>query len=64
MKSWAVPGEAQQWALFYYAPRISFVIGIAFTILSVIEILGRWSEVRRIRREHRIPAEVCAIPPE
>jgi hypothetical protein len=58
------PWSAQQWGLFYYAPRFSFLMGIAFTILSLIEILGRWSEVRRIKREHRMPAEVRVISPE
>lgn len=59
-----LPWSAQQWALFYYAPRLSVVVGIGFAVLSGIEIFGRWSEVRRIKREHRIPAEVRAIPPE
>jgi hypothetical protein len=60
----AKPWSGQQWALFYYSPRFSFALGIAFAVLSAGEILGRWSEVRRIKREHRIPAEVRAIPPE
>jgi hypothetical protein len=58
------PWTAQQWALFFYAPRLSILVGIGFTVLSGIEIVGRWSEVRRIKREHRIPVEVRVIPPE
>ena len=60
----SAPWTAQQWALFYYVPRGSFIVGIAFAVLSLFDIRRRRSEVNRIKREHRIPVEVRAIPPE